>query len=78
MKELHEVMRGTTILTAQHSTAQHSTAQHSTADKTGIFFRLLDYNSKRKGHLYPIRGDDASVLFRYNGWFHSIGGVSYG
>ena len=48
---------------------QHSTAQHSTADKTGIFFRLLDYNSKRKGHLYPIRGDDASVLFRYNGWF---------
>ena len=64
MKELHEVMRGTTILTAQHSTAQHSTA-----DKTGIFFRLLDYNSKRKGHLYPIRGDDASVLFRYNGWF---------
>jgi hypothetical protein len=55
------------------------TAQHSTAVKTGLISRLLDYNITEKDTCtHSIRGADTSVLFRYNGWFHHIGGDAYG
>ena len=54
-------MRGTTILTAQHSTTQHSTAQHSTAQhstaqqiRQGFFLDSLIIIQKEKDICTPF------------------------
>ena len=49
LNELHEVMRGTTILTAQHSTAQHSTAA-----KASNFRGFYSYKCRLGRHMFCI------------------------